>query len=131
MKKFSIIIFAFLLPIVVKSQQVTQVPTSIAKKIVKDLVSGDSAKAELEVANIQLKLTEQKVVAKDSIISVFRLKETNYLQQIDAEKSKGLIWQQQHAQLQKDYTKLKVKHKFTKFLSTVAIGTITYFYITK
>jgi hypothetical protein len=131
MKKLLLILLMLLLFSVAKSQQVTQVPTNVAKQIVKDLLSGDSAKAILELTNSQLRLTEQKVVAKDSVISVFRLKETNYLQQIEAEKSISSTWQQQYAQLQKDYKKQKVKHRFMQFLSTSAIGTLAYFYIVK
>jgi len=35
----------------------------------KDLLSGDSAKAQLKLTEIQLKETENKVVFKDSIIN--------------------------------------------------------------
>lgn len=54
----------------------------IATKIAIDIVSGDSAKAELKETKELLLLTEQKVSLKDSIIATHQAKETNYKNQI-------------------------------------------------
>jgi hypothetical protein len=57
-----------LLPLVGKAQQDTiKIPTPVAKLIVKDLVSGDSAKAELKLVTTQINLLNQKISLKDSI----------------------------------------------------------------
>lgn len=40
----------------------------VVKTIVKDLISGDSAKAALYLTDQQLQLTEQKLTLKDSVI---------------------------------------------------------------
>lgn len=53
-----------------------------AKKIAIDLLSGDSAKAELKETKELLILTEQKVSLKDSIIVTHEAKEINYKNQI-------------------------------------------------
>jgi hypothetical protein len=46
--------------------------------IVKDLIKGDSSFAMLKVKEDQLTLIEKKVAVKDSIISMYKLKELNY-----------------------------------------------------
>jgi hypothetical protein len=46
----------------------------------KDLISGDAAKAELKLTEAQLVETEKKVVLKDSIITTLRLKEVKIIQ---------------------------------------------------
>ena len=99
--------------------------------IVKDLVKGDSALSLLKLKEDQLNLTEKKIVSKDSIISLFLLKETNYENQVNNEKSKVQGWQDQFSTLQKEHKKLKVKYRFTKILSYAIIGGLGYLYITK
>jgi len=66
-------------------------PIPVVRQIMKDLISGDSAKAELKLTEAQLVQTEKKVVLKDSVITTLRLKEVNYLTMIDAEKEKFRI----------------------------------------
>ena len=99
--------------------------------IVKDLIKGDSAIALLQLKENELSLVQKKVVSKDSIISIFKLKETNYLSQVNAERQKIEGWQQSYGLLQKENKKLKVKYRFTKMLSYAIIGGLGYLYITK
>lgn len=99
--------------------------------IAKDLVKGDSALSLLKIKEDQLILTEKKVTFKDSIISTYRLKETNYLSQVTNEMAKVEGWQKQYSELYKEHRKLKVKYRFTKVLSYAIIGGLGYLYITK
>jgi hypothetical protein len=71
------------------------------------------------------------MIVKDSVISIFKLKENNYTQQIIGERQKVEGWQQQYSILQKDYKKLLVKHRFTKILTYAIVGGLSYLYITK
>lgn len=99
--------------------------------IVKDLVKGDSALAMLKAKEDQLILTEKKLIVKDSIISTYKLKELNYLSQVNNEMSKVEGWQKQYSELFKEHRKLKVKYRFTQILYCAIIGGLGYLYITK
>lgn len=99
--------------------------------IVKDLVKGDSALALLKIKEDQLALTEKKVVVKDSIISLYKSKELNYLSQVNNEMSKVEGWQKQYSELYKQHRKLKVKYRFTQILTYAIVGGLGYLYITK
>lgn len=99
--------------------------------IAKDLIKGDSVIATLKLKETELSLVQKKVVAKDSIISIYRLKESNYVQQINGERQKVEGWQQSYGILQKENKNLKVKYRFTKILSYAIIGGLGYLYLTK
>lgn len=92
-----------------------QIPAWVAKQIILDLSSGDSAKATLKVTDGILKLTEQKVTMQDSLIKAYITKNQTYAQQIILykEKEKKYI----------DYTKtLKTDVKKAKFKNHLASG---------
>jgi hypothetical protein len=97
----------------------------------KDLLVGDSAKAELKLTEAQLVQTEKKVVLKDSVITTLRLKEVNYLTIIDAEKEKFRIVEDYSKKLEWDLKKEKVKGKFKSILGTGLIAVLTIFLIAK
>jgi len=97
----------------------------------KDLLVGDSAKAELKLTEAQLVQTEKKVVLKDSVITTLRLKEVNYLTIIDAEKEKFRIVEDYSKKLEWNLKKEKVKGKFKSILGTGVIAVLTFFLITK
>lgn len=103
----------------------------VVKLIAKDLLSGDSAKAQLKLTELQLSETEKKVVLKDSIINTMKLKETNYLNLLEAEKEKYTIVENYSKKLEKDLRKEKTKNKFKSILSSAIIGALTFFLITK
>lgn len=103
----------------------------VVKLIAKDLLSGDSAKAELKVVEKQLLETEKKVVLKDSIINTMKLKEINYQTIIDAEKEKFQIVENYSKTLEKDLRKERVKSKFKSIMRTAMVGVLTFFLITK
>jgi hypothetical protein len=97
----------------------------------KDLLVGDSAKAELKLTEAQLVQTEKKVVLKDSVITTLRLKEVNYLTIIDAEKEKFRIVEDYSKKLEWDLKKEKAKGKFKSILGTGLIAVLTIFLIAK
>ena len=113
------------------TNQVKCFPIPTVKKIMKDLLSGDEAKAQLKLTEDQLHQTEQKVVLKDSVITTLRLKEVNYLTIIDAEKEKFRIVEDYSKKLEWDLKKEKVKGKFKSILGTGVIAVLTFFLITK
>ena len=113
------------------SSNVKCFPIPVVKQIMKDLLVGDSAKAELKLTEAQLVQTEKKVVLKDSVITTLRLKEVNYLTIIDAEKQKFRIVEDYSKKLEWDLKKEKVKGKFKSILGTGVIAVLTFFLITK
>ena len=97
----------------------------------KDLISGDSAKATLKLTEAQLIETEKKVLLKDSVITTLRAKESNYQTIIDSEKQKFEIIEKYSKKLEFDLKKEKVKNKFKSILGTGVIAVLTFFLITK
>jgi len=103
----------------------------VAKAVAKDLITGDSALATLKLKDQEVRLLENKIALKDSSINSYKLKELNYVNQINNEGKKIEGWQEQYSALQKDYKKLIIKNRFTKILTYAIIGGISYLYITK
>ncbi len=121
-----------LLPFLASAQQDTvKLPLPVAKAIVKDLVSGDSAKAELKLSNEQIVLLNQKIVLKDSIISGHVQKGIMYEERIKNEQLKFDTQGLWAKDLQKQNKKLKVKLRFIQITGTAIIGGLAYLYITK
>ena len=106
-------------------------PIPTVKKIMKDLLSGDEAKAQLKLTETQLTQTEQKVVLKDSVINTMKLKEVNYLTIIDAEKQKFGIMENYSKKLEWDLKRERVKGKFKSILGTGVIVILTGLLIVK
>ena len=130
MKKLLLILF--ILPLFSYAQQDTiKLPVYVAKQIVKDLVSGDSAKAELKLTNEHVVLLNQKLGLKDSIISGHVQKGIRYEDRINNEQLKFDTQQKWVNQLRKDNKKLKVKLRFIQVTGTAVIGGLAYLYITK
>jgi hypothetical protein len=106
-------------------------PIPVVKLIIKDLMSGDSAKAQLKLVGDQLLETEKKVELKDSVISLLRVKESNYNVIIDAQNQKYSTLEGHIKKVEWDLKKQKVKNKFTSVLSGVAVVALTFFLIIK
>jgi len=104
-------------------------PIPVVKQITKDLLSGDSAKAQLKLTEQQLLETENKVVVKDSVISLLRVKETNYQTIIDAQNQKFSILENHTKKVELNLKKEKIKNKFTSGLAGVVILTLTFLLI--
>lgn len=126
-----LIILAFIIPVIVKSQDTIKIPTPVAKTIAKELVGCDSSKAILLLTKEQLSLTENKVVLKDSIISNYIKKENVYKQVITNQEQKFELQGQWVNELRKQNKVLKTKLTFTRVISIVFVGLITYIYARK
>ena len=94
-------------------------------------MSGDSAKAQLKLVGDQLLETEKKVELKDSVISLLRVKESNYNVIIEAQNQKYSTLEGHTKKGEWDLKKQKVKNKFTSVLSGVAVVALTFFLIIK
>ena len=106
-------------------------PIPIVKQITKDLLSGDSAKAQLKLTEQQLYKTENIVEKKDSVISIMRVKEENYNTIILTQNEKYSILENHTKRIEWELKKLKVKNKFTSILSGSAILILGTFLIIK
>jgi hypothetical protein len=106
-------------------------PIPVVKLIIKDLMSGDSAKSQLKLVEDQLLKTEKKVELKDTVISLLRIKESNYNVIIDAQNQKYSTLETHTKKVELDLKKEKVKNKFTSVLSGVAVAALTFFLIIK
>jgi hypothetical protein len=115
------------------TEDTIKLPFSIAKKITRELVGCDSAKAILDLTKDQLALTEQKVVLKDNIISNYIQKEVLYEQRISNEKEKFNIQGVYVKRLEWDNKKLRIKLTLWKigFSAGVATAVLGYLYLTK
>ena len=103
----------------------------VVKQIMKDLVSGDSAKAQLKLTEQQLIQTEKMVELKDSVITTLRAKESNYQTIVGLEKQKFDIMEKYSKKLEFDLKKEQVKNKFKSILGTGVIAVLTFFLVTK
>jgi hypothetical protein len=99
--------------------------------IIKDLLSGDSAKALLTLTEKQLSETENKVSLKDSVISTMKVKEDNYKTIINSERQKYSILDSYTKTLEVKLKIASVKNKFKSIVSVAIIGALTFFLITK
>ena len=106
-------------------------PISTVKKIIKDLKSGDEAKAQLKLSDSLLVVTEGKVVLKDSVINTMKLKELNYVKIIDTQNEKYNVLEGYTKRVEWDLKKEKVKGKFKSILGTGVIAVLTFFLITQ
>ena len=117
--------------LVSKSQDTIKLPAPIAKRIAKDLVSFDSAKAILAITKEELALTQENLLFKDSIISNLVQKGNLYEERIKNEKLKfdtqGLFL----SDLQQEKRKLRNRLALTNISASAIIGLLLYLYITK
>ena len=112
-------------------EPVKSFPISTVMKIIKDLKSGDEAKAQLKLSDSLLVETEKKVVFKDNIISTMKEKEVGYVSIIDVQNQKYGVLESYTKKVELNLKKEKVKGKFKSILGTGAIAVLTFFLITK
>ncbi len=91
-------------------------PVSTFKSIAKDLLRGDSAMAELNLANQQITKLEEKVSLKDSVIVTMQKKEENYVTIIKSQDEKYQVLEDHTKNLESQLRKEKVKNKFKTFV---------------
>ena len=89
----------------------------VVKQIAKDLLKGDSAIAQLKLTQQQLDSTEKKVSIKDSIISSYRQKESNFNTIIGYEQNKYNTLEAYNKKIELNLKTEKVKSKFKSYLS--------------
>jgi hypothetical protein len=94
-------------------------PVPVVKMIIKDILSGDSAKAQLKITNQQLEETKKIVSIKDSVINKLELKNSNSELIINSERDKYKIIDDQLKKTEKELSKEKIKTKIFKSLTTV------------
>ena len=97
-------------------------PLPVVKMIIKDILSGDSAKAQLKIVNEQLQETKKIVSLKDSVINKLEVKNSNSELIINSERDKFSIIDGQLKKTEKELRKEKIKTKIFKSLTT--IGTL-------
>ena len=112
-------------------EPVKSFPISTVRKIIKDLKSGDEAKAQLKLSDSLLVVTEGKVVLKDSVINTMKIKEVNYVNIIGAQNDKYNVLEGYTKKVELNLRKEKVKGKFKSILGTGVIAVLTFFLITK
>ena len=106
-------------------------PNNVVKLIIKDILSGDSAKAQLSLTEQQLKETEKKVDLKDSIIYKMELKDKNYLDIILDERSKYGILEDHTKKLETGLKIEKLKGRFSRSILGGAAAILTILLIVK
>lgn len=107
------------------------VPYKVAKQMALDLNRLDSLTEMHKLTVKELSETQKKVEVQGSIINTMELKEKNYELQIEKEKEKFGIVENQNNELRKDVKKLKVKNTLTQIISGVLLSTLTVFSIMK
>jgi hypothetical protein len=90
----------------------------VVKAIVKDLMSGDSAKKQLILTEKELALTKNIVSLKDSVIISLEKKVENQKLITQEEKNRGDVIENQLNISNKELKKEKFKNKLTKFVSS-------------
>jgi exopolysaccharide biosynthesis protein len=135
MKK--ILIILLFLPMMVLSQKVKTdttvicIPYKAAKQMALDLNRLDSLTAVHNLTVTELSQIQNKVTFQDKIISTMEQKENNYELQIEKEKEKFVIVNEENGQLKKDITNLKVKNNILNIVSGAIITGLTYIFIFK
>lgn len=112
-------------------QEFIKIPVPVVKRIVVDLVKGDSAIAQLTQANLHIAELETKSQMQDDMISTFRTVDENNRKIIDGLERKVVILEGEFKTVSKELKKQKVKSKFTNLMSSGTILTLAYFLITK
>jgi hypothetical protein len=108
-----------------------KIPVPVVKRIVIDLVRGDSAMAQLQQSNLQLAELEKKSKIQDSMIVAYKTVDVNNQKIISNLEKKVEIVEREYKTVSKELRKQKVKSRFTNLLSSGTILTLVYFLISK
>jgi len=98
-----------------------QLQKPVARLVIKDLITGDGAKQELVLTTDKVKILEQKIVLKDSIILNLNAKIDNFNSIISAKSDQLSLSQELSKKLQTDLKKQKFKNKLTAGAGVVAV----------
>ena len=125
-KKWMLLIVLMMMSSISFSQTATdstkiQLTKPIVKLVIKDLIKGDGAKQELVLFGSKIKLLEQKVFLKDSVILNLNSKIHNFNSILDTKGNQLSLSQELSKKLQNDLKKQKLKNKLTVGAGVVAI----------
>lgn len=93
----------------------------IAKLVIKDLITGDGAKDELALTLDKIKLFEEKVILKDSIIVNLENKISNFNSIMNTKSDQLALSRELSKKLEIDLKKQKLKNKLTAGAGIVAV----------
>jgi len=127
MKKLMPLILLMIMSLKGFSQNVTdstsiQLKKPIAKLVIKDLITGDGAKEELSLSLSKIRLLEQKVVLKDSVIGSLNFQVGNFKSIMISKSDQLALSQELSKRLQTDLKKQKLKTKLMGGAGLVAIA---------
>lgn len=93
----------------------------IAKLVIKDLITGDGAKDELAITLDKIKLFEQKIILKDSVILNLNNKINNFDSILLTKSDQLSLSQELSKKLETDLQKQKLKNKLTMGAGIVGV----------
>lgn len=117
--------------VTLKTDSVVILNKPIAINVVKDLIAYDGLKLELKTTQELLSNVESKSKIQDNIIEQYKIKDNQYKEIISNYNVQILAYENLTNNLKKDLKKSKIKGFYHKFGLTLALGAITYLYITK
>ena len=98
-----------------------QLKKPIARLVIKDLIKGDGAKSELALTLDKIKILEQKIILKDSVIFNLNSQVGNFNSILSAKTDQLVLSQELSKKLQTDLKKQKFKNKLTAGAGVVAV----------
>ena len=107
-----------------QSQEFIKIPVPVVRKIVVDLVKGDSAMAQLQQSKLMIAELENKTKVQDSIIINYRQVDNNNQKIISNLERKVEIVESEFKTVSKELKKQKIKSRFTNILSSGTILTL-------
>ena len=93
----------------------------IARLVIKDLITGDGAKSELALTLDKIKILEQKIVLKDSVITNLNTQIGNFNSILITKSDQLVLSQELSKRLESDLKKQKLKNKLTMGVGIVGI----------
>ena len=126
MKKLMPLILLMIMSLKGFSQNVTdstsiQLKKPIAKLVIKDLITGDGVKEELSLSISKIRLLEQKIVLKDSVIKNLDFKVGNFESIMLTKTDQLTLSQELSKRLQSDLKKQKLKTKLMGGAGIIAV----------
>jgi hypothetical protein len=96
------------------------------RQIIKDLLSGDSAKLQLQLTESQLIETEKKLHLKDSIINSMKDKEKNYLTIQEYNKEQLILLNNYSTKVENDLKKEGRKNTVRSVIQSTLLLSLTF-----
>jgi len=101
-------------------------PVATVRQIIKDLLSGDSAKLQLQLTESQLIETEKKLHLKDSIINSMKDKEKNYLTIQEYNKEQLILLNNYSTKVENDLKKEGRKNTVRSVIQSTLLLSLTF-----